>query len=173
MLMHKERNVSQGLEVWGVEMIFCRYCRVWAAFILEHHVHAGPGDWDEANWIFLYANRQKGKYYDNPELALYGSDWAAVARDFPLLAKRALRIKRSFAKHKYKVEKGRWTRYQPFTSICIPSEKGLNEAGLLKDDFVIRINPTGPETDSSSDLFYKGFIRYGRIWNGYAGKGQH
>lgn len=135
--------------------------------------NAGPGDWDEANWIFLYANRQKGKYYDNPELALYGSDWYAVKRDFPLLAKRALRIKRSFAKHKYLVEKGRWSRYQPFTSICIPSEKGLNEAGLLKDDFVIRINPTGPDTDSTSDLFYKGFIRYGRVWNGYAGRGQH
>jgi hypothetical protein len=163
------------------------YPHVWVSFLallcLLQTVHAerkkcftglgGPGDWDEANWIFLYANRQKGKYYDNPELALYGSDWYAVKRDFPLLAKRALRIKRSFAKHKYKVEKGRWTRDQPFTSICIPSEKGLNEAGLLKDDFVIRINPTGPQTDVTSDLFYKGFIRYGRIWNGYAGRGQH
>ena len=52
------------------------------------------------------------------------------------------------------------------------SELGLAN-GLLPDDFVIRMNPTGPETDISSDLFYKAFIRYGRVYSGYAGKSQH
>lgn len=134
--------------------------------------YADPGDWSEDNWIMLYANSQPDQL-DNPQLALYGSDWEAVKRDYPLIAKRALRVKRSLARHKYKMEKGRWTRYQPYTRICVPSEYGLANAGLLPDDFIIRMNPTGPETDISADLFYKAFIRYGRIWNGYAGRSQH
>jgi len=135
-------------------------------------VSVDPGDWSEDNWILLYANSQPDQL-DNPQLALYGSDWEAVKRDYPLIAKRALRVKRSLARHKYKVEKGKWTQFQPYTRICVPSESGLANAGLLPDDFVIRFNPTGPETDISADLFYKAFIRHGRVWNGYAGRSQH
>lgn len=135
------------------------------------YIVADPGDWSEDNWILVYANSQPDQL-DNPDYAVYGSDWEAVKNAYPLIAKRALRVKRSLAKHKYKMEKGKWTRWQPFTRICVPSELGLAN-GLLPDDFVIRMNPTGPATDISSTLFYKAFIRYGRVYSGYAGKSQH
>lgn len=81
--------------------------------------NADPGDWSEDNWILVYSNAQPDQM-DNPSLALYGDDWEATKAAYPLVAKRALRVKRSLARAKYKVEKGKWTRFQPYTRICVP-----------------------------------------------------
>lgn len=78
-----------------------------------------PGDWSEDNWVLIYSNAQPDQL-DNPAYAKYGDDWNQVKAAYPLIAKRALRVKRSLARHKLKMEKGKWTRNQPYTRLCVP-----------------------------------------------------
>ena len=40
------------------------------------------------------------------------------------------------------------------------------KAGLLKYDYNLHINPTGTKTDKTATLFFKAFIRNGRVWMG-------
>ena len=50
------------------------------------------------------------------------------------------------------------------------SQAGL-AAGLKPTDFVFHFNPTGAATDITATLFYKGFIRNGKVLE--FGKSQH
>lgn len=40
------------------------------------------------------------------------------------------------------------------------------KAGIKKDDYNIHFNPTGTATDLTATLFFKAFIRNGRVWMG-------
>ena len=48
------------------------------------------------------------------------------------------------------------------------------KAGLKKTDYNIHINPTGTKTDKTATLFYKAFIRDGKVWLPYGvGQSRH
>ena len=59
---------------------------------------------------------------------------------------------------------------QILLSILMQSQAGL-AAGLKPTDFVFHFNPTGAATDITATLFYKGFIRNGKVLE--FGKSQH
>ena len=67
----------------------------------------------------------------------------------------------------------KWTVNQPYVRICVPSAAALASGKLKKGDYNVHVNPTGPATDATAKLFYKGFIRGGKIYGGFSGRGAH
>jgi len=55
----------------------------------------------------------------------------------------------------------------------VQTEYGIKNDGLKPTDMVIRVNPNGYKTDSTSKLFYKAMIRNGKVYKGYAGRTGH
>lgn len=124
-----------------------------------------PHDLQE-NWILAFARAQKD-LANNPSKAKYGDDWPATIAAYPFLQTQLkvviadLKSNMDFEKVKYK----NINMSLPYTRVCVVSAKGI-KAGLKKDDYNIHFNPTGTATDLTATLFFKAFIRNGRVWMG-------
>ena len=122
----------------------------------------GPHD-QEQNWILAFSRAQHNQT-NNPLQAVYHDDWPATLTAYPYVAKYLNSSITSLLDNLNQVHKyvSGLNYSLPYTRLCVPSATGLH-VGLKPTDFIVHFNPTGTATDSYATLFYKAFIRKGKV----------
>ena len=123
---------------------------------------AAPGDQDDNKyWRLLYARRQPDMW-DNPKKAKYHDSWRKLIKNEPWINDVKKSVIQSLERSGFKMTK-KFSMRRPFVRVCVPTKAGRDKYNLKKTDMVIRVNPNGYKTDRYSDLFYKAFVRNGKV----------
>lgn len=128
------------------------------------HQPASLGGMDDC-WRMVFAVAQ-WKQPHNPRKAEYGDDWKATAEAYPHTAAQAQQVVHDLNTRTDLPVSTEWSVDHPYVRLCIPTKCGLSKSsgcGLKKTDFLMHINPNHQDTDNTTHLFYKGFIRNGHI----------
>lgn len=138
------------------------------------HQPAAFGGMDDC-WRLAFAVAQ-WKQPKNPLKAEYGDDWEATAKAYPHTAKQAQQIVEDFNRKTELPISEEWRADHPYVRLCVPTACGLSKASgceLRETDFLMHINPNTMETDNTTHLFYKGFVRDGHLMLPNAGLTGH
>ena len=138
------------------------------------HQPAAFGGMDDC-WRLAFAVAQ-WEQPKNPSKAEYGDDWEATAKAYPHTAKQAQQIVDDFNTKTELPISSEWSADHPYVRLCVPTECGLSkESGcdLRETDFLMHINPNAKNTDNTTHLFYKGFVRDGHLMLPNAGLTAH
>jgi hypothetical protein len=128
------------------------------------HQPASFGGMDDC-WRMVFAVAQ-WKQPHNPRKAEYGDDWRATAKAYPHTAAQAQQVVDDLNTKTDLPVSTEWSAEHPYVRLCIPTKCGLSKRSgcdLKKTDFLMHINPNHQDTDNTTHLFYKGFIRNGHI----------
>lgn len=132
---------------------------------------AGQGEYDIENWRALYFRPQSDQL-SNPKFAVYCDSWDAAKEYAPYLQDQALSVRDQLASVcAYKTTKD-WSVEQPYARVCVPTKTGIKK-GIDPSSYIIRVNPFGADTDSTSNTFFKSWIENGQIKNSYCGAAMH
>lgn len=128
------------------------------------HQPASLGGMDDC-WRLVFAVAQ-WKQPHNPRKAEFGDDWAATAKAYPHTSAQAQQVVDDLNTKTDLPVSTEWSVDHPYVRLCIPTKCGLSKnsgCDLKKTDFLMHINPNNKDTDNTTHLFYKGFIRDGHI----------
>lgn len=128
------------------------------------HQPASLGGMDDC-WKMVFAVAQ-WKQPHNPRKAEYGDDWEATAKAYPHTAAQAQQVVDDLNTKTDLPVSTEWSIDHPYVRLCIPTKCGLSKKSgcdLKKSDFLMHINPNNQDTDNTTHLFYKGFVRNGHI----------
>lgn len=100
--------------------------------------------------------------WDNPKKAKYGDSWRKLGGKLPWIEDVKESVIDSLEKNGFPMT-NKFSMKRPFVRICVPKKAGRKQFNLKRTDMVIRVNPNGYKTDKYSDLFYKAFVRNGKV----------
>lgn len=128
------------------------------------HQPASLGGMDDC-WKLVFAVAQ-WKQPHNPRKAVYGDDWDATAKAYPHTARQAQQIVDELNTKTELPVSTEWSDKHPYVRLCVPTACGLSKKSgckLQEKDFLMHINPNHKDTDNTTHLFYKGFVRNGHL----------
>lgn len=133
--------------------------------------NVGQGEYDIENWRALYLRPQSDQL-SNPKFAVFCDSWDATKAYAPFIQDQALSVRDQLASVcAYKTTKD-WSADEPYARLCVPTKTGVKK-GIDPSSYILRVNPFGADTDSTSNTFFKSWIENGQIKNSYCGAAMH
>lgn len=137
----------------------------------ECMIAIGQGEEDIENWRALYL-RPQSKQLSNPKFAVFCDNWDAATAYAPYLNEQASSVRDQIASTCAYKTTSDWNPAQPYARLCVPTKTGVKK-GIDPSSYILRINPFGADTDSTSNTFYKSWISNGQIKNAMCGAAMH